>query len=89
MSAKVGLRKGNGKGGVGGEVEGGISFAPVPSRVSASDYNQVMSCKYLITAMLTGAVVLARYISLSAIVEAVNVSSNHRDKIDRCLLSAK
>ena len=39
MSAKVGLRKGHGKGGIGREVECGISLAPVPSWVSAGRYN--------------------------------------------------
>ena len=32
MGAEVGLREGDGEGGIGGEIEGGIAFAPVPSR---------------------------------------------------------
>lgn len=29
MGAEVGLREGDGEGGIGGEVEGGVTFAPV------------------------------------------------------------
>ena len=32
MGAEVGLGEGDGEGGVGGEVEGWVTFAPVPGR---------------------------------------------------------
>ena len=67
VGAEVGLGEGDGEGGVGGEVEGGVAFAPV-SRFILSVLLE--TCKgrrgeggrgaYLITAMFTGAVVLAR-----------------------------
>lgn len=63
MGAEVGLREGDGKGGVGGEVESWVSFSPV-SRFCLKREIDTMGNGggggYLITAILTGAVVLAR-----------------------------
>lgn len=71
VGAEVGLGEGDGEGGVGGEVEVGVAFAPISVEGRESVRNAWLKVAwghiYLITAMLTGAVVLARYILLSAI----------------------
>lgn len=61
MGAEVGLGEGDRERGVGGEVEGGVPFAPVSGIILSV---LLKRCRrgwaYLITAMFTGAVVLAR-----------------------------
>lgn len=75
MSSKVGLGKCDGEGGIGREIELCITLSPV-SKTSQRAVRE----KYwvgpgeganLMTAMLTGAVVLARYICLSDPMEAI------------------
>lgn len=63
MGAEVGLGEGDGEGGVGGEIEGGGAFAPVSVgrvRLKVCGEGGVGRGGYFMTAMLTGAVVLAR-----------------------------
>ncbi len=62
MGAEVGLGEGDGEGGVGGEIEGGGAFAPVSvGRVRLKVCGEGgVGGGYFMTAMLTGAVVLAR-----------------------------
>ena len=67
MRAQVGLRKGHGEGGIGGEVERWVTLAPVSVRRVVSGERGGRVEAHLTTAMLTGAVVLARYIGVSAI----------------------
>lgn len=69
MGSEVGLRKGDREGRVGGEIERDIAFAPVSEKKEVLVEGQERRCGYtlcmsgglyLMTAMLTGAVVLAR-----------------------------
>ena len=61
MGAEIGLGEGDGEGGVGGEVKAWVAFSPVPveggGQYLGGEHGEVA---YLITAILTGAVVLAR-----------------------------
>lgn len=64
VRAKIGLREGHGEGGIGGEVERGVTFSPVPEMgflVNVGKSQDLRGgARYLMTAMFTGAVVLAR-----------------------------
>ena len=40
MGAEVGLGEGDGERGIGGEIEGGVTFAPVPSRYLSELLNE-------------------------------------------------
>ena len=68
MGAQVGLGEGDRQGGVGGEVEGAVAFAPVSASAVSGMWGGWARWLYLITAMLTGAYVLVRYTSSDAIV---------------------
>lgn len=70
MCAEVVLGEGDGEGRVGGEVEGCISLAPVSVEcvVVSKETLLYQDKTYLMTAIFTGAKVLARYTCLSAIV---------------------
>ena len=67
MRAERGLREGYGEGGVGGEVEGGVALAPVSEIFGSAGPEHIGGQHYLMTAIFTGAVVLARYTFTSAI----------------------
>lgn len=56
--AQVGLGEGYAEGRVGGEIEGGVALAPVSGVVSCWD-SEKRGGRYLMTAMFTGAVVVA------------------------------
>jgi len=61
MCAKVGLGEGDGEGRVGREVELRVAFSPVSRKsLDGSLWGGGGGCGYLITAIFTGAVVLAR-----------------------------
>ena len=66
VGAEVVLGEGDGEGGVGGQVEFGVTLAPVSvdGGVRDGEVNEGWDCPsmatYLMTAMLTGAKVLAR-----------------------------
>jgi hypothetical protein len=66
VGAEVVLREGDGEGGVGGQVELGVTLAPVSVHGGVSDatvsewWYCLPMATYLMTAMLTGAKVLAR-----------------------------
>lgn len=70
MGSEVGLGEGDGEGAVGGEVELGIPLAPVSAEIRGQRPKLYIKDEstwlgrgggaYLTTAMLTGAVVLAR-----------------------------
>lgn len=66
VGAEVVLGEGDGEGGVGGQVEFGVTLAPVSVEggVRDGEVNEGWDCPsmatYLMTAMLTGAKVLAR-----------------------------
>lgn len=62
VGAEVGLGECDGEGGVGGEVERGGAFAPVSGEGISLNVRWVLQFGgvYFMTAMLTGAVVLAR-----------------------------
>ena len=65
MGAEVVLGEGDGEGGVGGQVELGITLAPVSvdggvRDEEVSEWDCLPMTTYLMTAMLTGAKVLAR-----------------------------
>jgi len=68
VRAEVVLGEGDGEGGVGGQVELGVTLAPVSMEGGVvrdgdvSEYDCSPMATYLMTAMLTGAKVLARYI---------------------------
>ena len=70
MGAEVALGEGDTEGGVRGEIEGRIAFAPISENTV-----RTFTCRceeqytYFTTAMFTGAVVLARWISRSAMME--------------------
>lgn len=70
VGAEVVLTKGNGERGVGGEIEFGVTLAPIPANCSGQLGAQRRCGKPgmtdLMTAMLTGAKVLARYTSAAA-----------------------
>jgi len=57
MRAEIGLGEGDGEGGVGGEVEFGVALAPVSGVLAEGGSGE--EGDYLMTAILTGAVVEA------------------------------
>lgn len=61
VGTEVRLGEGDGEGGVCGEVEGGVAFSPVSAGGDVSGVDEGLKMVwYFMTAILTGAVVLAR-----------------------------